>query len=360
MKTTLIFLSSLLIAVTAFSAVHYVNINGGAPYYEVQPAINASSAGDTILVGSGFGYQGFNVDRRLVIMGVGTGLINGESTRIEGVVILSDAADSTELWSLWIRGNYQSETDSLSVVLDIRSGTKGVLVARCLLENWGVNYYKGCAYLGNQSSANFLQCVFWIPDYISDVNTGIHLRSMSEVEFTNCLFSKIPTGISQSSGFAVNIEMRNCVFSLSVGTPQPFSTNATGNAENCSFLCDVVINTSSGPHISYTYCAFSSNVPTGPGNISCGSADFVNLNLNNYRLSDYHLSDNSVLRNSGNPYQFDLDSTRADIGIYGGMHPFVTNGAPCYPYVLKVDVPTFVPQSGAIRIHVYGRIGSAD
>ena len=43
MKATLISLLVLLTVGMAFSAVRYVNINGGAPYYEVQPAINASS-----------------------------------------------------------------------------------------------------------------------------------------------------------------------------------------------------------------------------------------------------------------------------------------------------------------------------
>ena len=356
MKTTLIFLSLLLIAVTAFSAVRYVNINGGAPYYEVQPAIDASSAGDTIIVGPGLAYQPFTVDRRLAIIGIGTSQDIGLGTCINGVVTIMDNADSTELWSLWIRCSGYSDVDSTGSVLVIHSGTTGVLIARCYLENTRPSYAAWVVYVGNQSSASFLQNVFQGGG--SYYNRAISLRSLSTVDFTGCVFSNFDQGITQFEDTAANIMARHCIFC----TAMPINSSAIGSAENCVFIRGggTYIYFQNGPNITFNYCGSTPDLPSGTGNIQCSTTDFVNLSLDDPRSSDYHLSGGSALQDAGNPAQFDLDSTRADIGVYGGMHPFVANGAPCYPYVLDVDVPTFVPQSGAVRIYVRGRIGSAD
>ena len=106
MKTLLTIFSLLLIVAAAQSAFLFVNLDGGTPYAQVQPAINAASAGDTIVVAANAaGYQGFIVDRRLVIIGAGYGTGTGQATQIAGVVTLLSTADSTELWSLWIRSS---------------------------------------------------------------------------------------------------------------------------------------------------------------------------------------------------------------------------------------------------------------
>ena len=177
------------------------------------------------------------------------------------------------------------------------------------------------------------------------------------MDVTSCVFSNIDIAITQSEGTAANITARHCIFCC----VYPINSGAIGSAENCAiFGVGGYIYFNICPDITFNYCGAYPNLPSGTGNIQCSTTDFVNLSLSDSRSSDYHLSTASVLRNAGNPAQFDLDSTRADIGVYGGMHPFVANGAPCYPYVLDVDVPTFVPQSGAVRIYVRGRIGSAD
>ena len=101
-------------------------------------------------------------------------------------------------------------------------------------------------------------------------------------------------------------------------------------------------------------------MPAGTGNLVCTSAAFDSLNYSSPRASNYHLSAASVLRNAGNPAVFDVDSTRSDIGIYGGLNPMVDNGVPAFPFVSELDVPMVVPQSGAVRFYVRGVIGSAE
>jgi len=112
--------------------------------------------------------------------------------------------------------------------------------------------------------------------------------------------------------------------------------------------------------MTFSYCGFQTNLQSGTGNLLCTSAAFVNLNLTSPRTSDYHLAASSVLRDAGNPTLFDVDSTRSDIGIYGGLNPMVDNGVPAFPFVSELDVPMVVPQSGAVRFYVRGVIGSAE
>lgn len=149
MKTIPAFFAVALLAGLASAATHYVDINGLAPYTQVQPAINAASAEDTVVVAPGYDYSGFTVDRRLVIIGAGTSIDATEGTRIGGIVTVTDAADSTELQGLWIVASvFHGTIDSGAAVLRIRSGARGVFVLRCLMENTNVSSYAAGISLG--------------------------------------------------------------------------------------------------------------------------------------------------------------------------------------------------------------------
>jgi parallel beta-helix repeat protein len=66
-------LALMLLAGGAGAATLTVNASGGANYTRIQGAINASSAGDTILVYSGTYYENVNVYKQLILKGVDTG-----------------------------------------------------------------------------------------------------------------------------------------------------------------------------------------------------------------------------------------------------------------------------------------------
>ncbi len=63
----------LLLAGGAAAATLTVDASGGADYTRIQDAINASSAGDTILVYSGTYYENVNVNKQLILKGIDTG-----------------------------------------------------------------------------------------------------------------------------------------------------------------------------------------------------------------------------------------------------------------------------------------------
>jgi len=357
MKTILSFLAVALLAGFTCAATHYVDINGHAPYTQVQPAIDAASAGDTIVVGTGYGYQGFTVDRRLVIIGAGTSTITTEGTRIGGIVTITDTADSTELQGLWIIASANSSTDSLAAVLCIRSGALGVFVWRCFVENTNNSGggYVSCFFLGYQSTAQFSQCV---AKASGASGSGFRTsRSGWVMTLVSCILATRDDVIyvTGSGVIHANHSVLTSLISSNVLNITPC---------NGSFANSAIMYSGGSPYWGYlgsvvlSYCAANGAAPPGTGNIVCSAADFVNLaSYTDPRSNDYHLSAGSVLRDAGDSTQFDLDSTRADIGVYGGMHPFVESGAPDYPFVLDVDVPTSVPQNGAVRVYARGRIG---
>jgi hypothetical protein len=175
------------------------------------------------------------------------------------------------------------------------------------------------------------------------------------VDLTACVIARTQIAVYAGSGGLIT--MRHCIATNLSGYPlNPFWTTSSCHAENCAYVASMTY--SQCPNATFDYCGFTGALPSsGTGNISTTTAAFVSLTSNDPRASDYHLSPSSNLRDAGDSTQFDLDSTRADIGIYGGMHPFVENGAPDYPFVLDVDVPTSVPQNGAVRVYARGRIG---
>jgi hypothetical protein len=355
MKSLLVFLLMILLFSISEAAIFRVANGGTQPYSQVQPAISAASAGDTILLFPGT-YNGFIVNRRLVIIGAGTSDL-GEGTRITGVVEVNDAADSTELRSLWIQTAVNTSYDSTSSALVIHSGAMEILVWRCFMANSGSSAVR-CAWAGNSTNSQWVQCVFWTS---LGSAFGLSVRSSSFASLTSCAFSSINYGIEGNNTSGTIISARHCVFSVP-NNYSPFSTTAYGTAENCAFLASIGSPSYTGAaNISYSYCAGAITAPPGATNLVTTSAAFQNFVWNNPRTSDYHLSATSNLRDAGRPDSLggppDLDSTRADIGIYGGQHPFVDGGIPDYPFMIRLDAPFTVPQNGVMRIWARGQVG---
>ena len=85
---------------------------------------------------------------------------------------------------------------------------------------------------------------------------------------------------------------------------------------------------------------------------------FRSFQLADARGADYHLISGSMLTDAGNPSSpFDLDGSTADIGLYGGQHPYVDGGVPDYPFAVQVEVPYSAPLNGTMRIWGRGRVG---
>ena len=355
MRLSFLVLTIFFVLSVSEAAIFRVATGGAQPYSQVQPAINAASAGDTILVFPGI-YNGFIVNCRLVVIGAGTSDL-GEGTKITGLVEVNDAADSTELRSLWIRTNTYTGIDSTSSSLLIHSGATEILVWRCFIENYsGAGSAGRCAFAGNGTSTQWVQSVFWAS--VGPCN-GLPIKNGSAVSLTACVFSATTYGVECPAG--TSFTARHCVFTYSGSAIQPFVTTAYGTVENCVFLSSSGPSYSTGPNVGYFYCAGGPAVPPGSTNFVTTSVAFQNIVYGSPRASNYYLSATSNLRDAGRPDSLggppDLDSTRADLGIYGGLHPYVDGGIPDYPFMIRLDAPITVPQNGVMRIWARGQVG---
>lgn len=360
MKTAYFLLAVLLLANVSSGAVLKVASDGTQPYSQVTTAIAAASSGDTVLVMAGT-YTGFTVDRKLVIIGAGTGIGIGEGVMVNGAVEVLDAADSTEIRSLWLRAGFSNgSADSLAAVLRLRSGVTRVFVWRCFVENTHASSSAACVWLGNAVSADLIQCVLWYSGGTDATGRfGLLYRSNTSITMSSCVFSSVERGLYQyPATTGTTALIKHCVFTAENSNQYPVSGSVTGVIENCAFIDEVGYTQYHATGMSYSYCAWTNQAPPGATNFQTTLAAFVIMNLMNARSSDYHLAAGSNLIDAGNPGSpNDLDNSRADIGIYGGQHPYVEGGVPDYPFAVQVEVPYSAPLNGTMRIWGRGRVG---
>ncbi len=341
------------------AAVLKVASDGTQPYNQISAAIAAASPNDTLVVMGG-GYTGFTVDKKLVIIGAGTGMGIGEGVQVSGIVTVLDAADSTELRSLWIRASANSSQDSLASVLRIRSGATRIFVWRCFIENYYTTWNTACCWVGIGASADFVQCYFW---YSGQSNSGaaygLAYRSNATITLTSCAIVNCEHLLhSYSTTTGASAQVSHCLITTKSTLQVPFSGAITGVAENCVFFAEPGWGQSYGGSMSYSYCGYSAVAPPGATHVATLAAHFVNFQYEDARGADYHLISSADLIDAGNPSSpFDLDGSTADIGMYGGQHPYVEGGVPDYPFAVQVEVPYSAPLNGTMRIWGRGRVG---
>jgi hypothetical protein len=156
------------------------------------------------------------------------------------------------------------------------------------------------------------------------------------------------------------LTVRHSIFTCTgTGNHLPFFTEAAGVVENCAFLAaSGTQGWANCPNLSFSYCGWSQTAPPGATHLQTTAAAFMNLSYADARASDFHLAPGSNLMDAGNPGSpDDLDGSRADIGIYGGQHPYVEGGVPDYPFAVQVEVPFSAPLNGTMRIWGRGRVG---
>lgn len=347
----------------AQAAILKVASNGTQAYTDIADATAASSAGDTVLVMAG-GYSGFTVPHRLVIIGSGTGLGIGEGSLVNGIVSVEGAADSTELRSLWIVSSPASGSiDSVATVVRIQAGAEQVFIWRCIIENISLASGSGIVWLGENTNTEISQCVLWSSqDPDATGQKGVLQRGSSNLRLVSTAIINIEDPIGKyGTNNGANVTASHCLFTAQASNIYPCQTNGTGIIENSVFFINSgVLSYTGGTAVVYNYCGYTSGEASPPGatHTACDSLDFVNLNLIDFRSGDYHVSVASDLEDAGNPGSpFDLNGSQADIGIYGGQHPYVDGGVPDYPFAVQVEVPYSAPLNGTMRIWGRGRVG---
>jgi hypothetical protein len=178
---------------------------------------------------------------------------------------------------------------------------------------------------------------------------GVFLSHDANLLLSNCVISLYGTANNSIPVYGwdapSSMSADHCLVVYSGNNGRGFSTNAVGTIRNCaSWGGNLVI---SAPNVVIT-CSASNTA----GN------NFVNIG-SNPQTADYHLSPTSALRDSGCVGSaLDLDSTRADIAVFGGQTPWVQSGFPSWPPVAyDLQIPLSVPQNGVMRVYSKGRVG---
>ena len=361
MKLLSVLFAVFILAAATHAAVFKVADDGTQTYSDIQSAINAATDGDSLVVMAG-SYAGFTVDRKLVIIGSGTGTGIGESVFVNGIVDVEAEADSSELRSIWIRSALYSTTDSSSAILRIHSGADRIFIWRCFIDNSSAANNTACAFVGFETTAEFVQCVFAATgEATSSLHFGIRHRNNAAMTITSCIFSNCVYGVyDMGTTTAATITAQHCIFTCQGATQYPVSTDASGILENSLFLVPSGRNQyyTSSANITFSYCTANINIPPGPTSFLASDPAVVNLNYTDPRAADYHPAGGSNLIDTGNPGSpYDLDGSPADIGCYGGQHPYVDDGIPDYPFAVQVEVPYSAPLDGTMRIWGRGRVG---
>jgi hypothetical protein len=114
--------------------------------------------------------------------------------------------------------------------------------------------------------------------------------------------------------------------------------------------------------------AFDYNASDGPpvpgtNGVAIITNPFVNYDpALNYVIgtSDLHLHpvNGAPLIDTGVPDLLDLNGTRSDFGVYGGIKPLVDDGVPAFPWVVSISLsPGTVNQGMPVNASSVARIG---
>jgi hypothetical protein len=362
MRQLFFLLLILLVSIPAFATIHYVAKDGSGDFTTPQAAVNASTAGDTVVVD---GTQGpwsmsggtVTLDRRINLFGQGWGC-NGipPCEFSNGDLVVQNAADGSV-----IKGTYwwDSSDDNGQVVL-IQSSATGVVFQNCRFVAPGNEYQDDNAVtINGGAQAEFRDCILEGRSaciYINGANAA--------VTAFNTVFCNTSSGVDPYDATSL-VSLTSCAF-LNISAPIP---NQTGNwqIDHCVFYDNSTWNGQIlGPVLASYNAIEATAFPNFPG------TNKINLNgLNPFVsydptpgfvvcTSDIHLNpvNGATLINSGDPNAaLDRDGTRRDLGVFGGPNPFVDTGAPDFPFVTQFFVPVSIPQNGVLEIRSTGRVG---
>lgn len=348
-------------AVPAIATIRTVSQFGTAQYQTISAAITAAVSGDTILIAPGYYDENLTINNeRLRLIGAGWDLV----TVYGDFVVQNGGSAGTVVEGL--RLQYTNNFDPVYSQISCDS----ITLRRCLIRQ------TGNLQIMNHSGVGRLyveDCVL-----LHNATGGAHLiasaSANSTAVFRGCIFANILASPSSIMVVATGnngspVEIHNCTmvnfnraFTLTGSQPLIAINNVfydwTGAPSWGTFLAGSV----------FDYTAADATAPAFPAgftnNISLGANNpFVNYSAaTNYVLgtSDLHLNTDPgglMLTDAGHPSVFDLDSTRSDVGAYGGPKPQVDNGVPAYPFPISLTMPNLIESGDSLNVNSTGRIG---
>jgi hypothetical protein len=351
-------LAMLLVLSSAMATIRTVSpVAGAAQFTDIPTAYAVAQNGDTILIGPGnYVNVSVNCQKRLYWLGAGwdqvvwshVGAIplffqsGANRSVVEGIKF-----DSPGSWGLYLYNPVDSITIrrchvSCGFQAAVGYETGHLTIEDCVLIS-ASNYDVFCA--------GSLTGPLVVRNSVLTFSVGVGAAALAgvnggAVEVYNNVFVNVRTPFSYS-GSAQVIGLNNLFYDW--GASPGWGTLPAGSA------FEYTASDNSGPG------AFPANFAN---NINLGANNpFVNYSTaNNYifNSSDFtlnNLAGGLACTNTGYPSILDLDSTRSDIGIFGGPKPWVIYGIPAYPFALTLNIDPLVEVGDSVSVTSTGRIG---
>ena len=317
MKKTIFTLAALCMAVAANATILRVsNVTGSsAPYSDLQVAVDAASAGDTIMVdGSVTDYGTITISKTIVLIGPGywrveNGLIEeGASSAVVSKVTIEETAEGTVLKGLETNG-------------EISVNAPNVIITKCLVRS-GIKLRPNstrCVIHQNRIAPYNVEPIYAIEDapvsYVQITNNIMQIGNASHIYRINESYVAYNT-IFNGRGFMNNCN--NCTFEKNI-------LDGCGD-EGLKSNCTLVDNYSQYGRIYQKYS------PGSSWNNKLEGSDLV--------------IKNEVIEN---------DETREGIagkGAFAGDSPYVISGIPDAPVIHDLVMPTTVEKGKKMNVTI--------
>lgn len=354
-KRIFLFATAVVIATTTKATVLTVSNNQNSPgqYTDLEAAIDAASAGDTIYVaGSPNQYNWATIDKQLTMIGAGYNPNNqfGYSTKVGTIYLTDDEVNVTDASGSVIMG-FDADFIQVSNADNINNIT--------------ITRNKSSINMGGASKTH---TNWYIRNNIIDYNSsyasiaGSYYASNIYIQ-NNIILVNTRTAISEFD--LISVIISNNIFLCHNTSINAFGNNINGiKVENILITNNIFYGISTG---GCDYCTFNNNISYGgssltfnydnnsfSGNIENTDPLFESVALYNFDFTyNYNLQAGSQGENAG------TDET--DIGVYGGSYPLPSGGdvpwqtsaMPAIPQIIKMNINNAVlPAGGTLQVEI--------
>lgn len=353
-----------------------------ADFNNIQNAVTACQAGDTIKVQPGLYPGEVTIGKKIILMGLDTTAIISNAPN---AIRMNSGSAGTVIRNLKIMGNiYFAYTNSGEKIIISSNAIYGdmsaadqVILANNICYDTQINAANGAIIYnntflktyahnkvpvtvgGNEKSTLVLYNVFkgdharaiytnGLANIIANTFDGVVIAIQNYSngsKIYNNIFKNSNIGISYYTGnVGAGILANNIFYNLNTGIDQEFSIGITMIINNIFYNVTTIDSRENVSEKKYWYnCFYNSGVlPQGLNNMEA-DPQFVDA-----ANGDFSLQSSSPCINAGNPDKMylDLDLSRNDMGIYGGSHS-LSNYENTNPAVLFMNVSVL---NGNLRI----------
>jgi hypothetical protein len=316
----------------AYSSVRTVNNLGGAQFVDIQSALNASSAGDTIYIcGSTAAYAGPTAIKNNIVF-IGTGFNVQKQNPIKSTITGTfKVGDGNSLIGLEILGQ-----------VSFLDGNTGLTIQRCrMAQNFDSNSPYRCF------NMKIDRCI--INQFLFIFNRISNLVLTNTIFYTSSVFNQVIS--------ADNALVDHCVFEGGSSNQSVFSVPPpSGFTFTNNIFYGMNPNAVAGYNYINNYSPVNYLNNYGTGNIISSVWPFVASQGTTVGFSFQYSYDFSVLPSS-QAHNAATDGT--DLGAYGGATPYTGSGEPGIPQidVLNIVGSQFAP-GGTMNIQFQSTIGN--